>query len=223
MIIGNNKSTSFVERPEHKVCISDFYLCEIPVTQRLWISVMGNNPSFFQGSSRPVEQVSWLDTRRMIEKLNQNDELLRFFEDQDLGVLKFRLPTESEWEYAARGGVYHQGYEFSGSDRLEQVGWHKNNSKNQTKPVKELEANELGLFDMSGNVWEWCEDDWHGSYQNAPDDSTPWVDAPRNSVRVFRGGAFYYDSYFCSVFYRGGDEAEVKYNSIGFRLALSYL
>ena len=175
---SDDSESSDREKPAHQVKLSDFYIAKYPVTQEQWQAVTGKNPSHFQGKRRPVEEVSWHDTQEFLAKLKQITEE------------KFRLPTEAEWEYAARGGIYSQGYKYAGSDRLKQVGWYDDNSDDQTHEVGQLLANELGLHDMSGNVWEWCQD-WfdsnyyeechqHGVAENpqGPDSSTtpcsPW-------------------------------------------------
>ncbi|MCI5138866.1 MAG: formylglycine-generating enzyme family protein [Candidatus Electrothrix sp. AR1] len=132
------------EKPAHQVKLSDFYIGKYPVTQKQWQAVTGENPSEFQGEKRPVKNVSWDDAQGFLEKLNQ------------LAGKKFRLPTEAEWEFAARGGIYSQGYKYAGSDRLKQVGWYIKNSNNKTQKVGLLLPNELALYDMSGNVWELC-------------------------------------------------------------------
>ena len=133
------------ESPVHSVTISrDYYLAETPVTQALYMAVMGSNPSYFMGdTSRPVEQVSWNDCQAFIKKLNS------IITDGS-----FSLPTEAEWEFAARGGNLSKGYKYAGSDDIDDVAWYDGNSDDQTHPVSENAPNELGLYDMSGNVWE---------------------------------------------------------------------
>ncbi len=148
-MMGNDRAIYEWEKPAHPVKVSPFYMGKYQVTQALWQAVMGNNPSNFKGENRPVEQVSWLDVQDFIKKLN-----LVLPE----GNRGFRLPTEAEWEFAARGGIYSQGYDYCGSDKLKQVGWYTENSNKETHDVGLLLANELGLYDMSGNVFEWCED-----------------------------------------------------------------
>ncbi len=205
-------------RPVHQVTVSDFYLGKFPVTQALWKVVMnGKKPSRFQGDDRPVEQVSWDDVQAFIKNLNQLTKSSR-----PIGHA-YRLPTEAEWEYAARGGQYHaEGYKYAGSDRLKDVGWFNENSDNKTKPVGLKYPNQLGVHDMSGNVDEWCEDDWHGNYDGTPSNGAAWVDRPkRGSLRVVRGGAWVDSALLCRVACRFGGTPDSRDDSLGFRLALA--
>ena len=164
------------EKPVHSVTLSDYYMGETEVTQELWEAVMGSNPSRFMGDNqRPVEIVNWDDCQEFIKKLNS------------LTGKQFRLPTEAEWEYAARGGKYSRGYKYSGSNNVDEVAWYKSNSGETTHPVATKEANELGLYDMSGNVYEWCNDK-HGSnyYRHSP--QTNPTGPSKGEFRVYRGG-----------------------------------
>ncbi len=201
------------EKPAHPVRLDDFYLGEFAVTQDIWEAVTGQNPSSFKGARRPVERVSWDDINNdFLPKLNQ------------LTEREYRLPTEAEWEYAARGGPYweSEGYRYAGSDLLDQVGWYFINSGRKTQDVGLLLPNALGLHDMSGNVWEWCEDQWHRNYQKAPNDGRAWVDQSDKGVsRVIRGGSWNYDPQVCRAAYRDFDGPTVRGNGVGFRLALS--
>lgn len=193
------------EKPAHQVTLSPYYIGETEVTQALWEAVMGSNPSNFKGSKRPVEQVSWDDCQEFIQKLNQKT------------GKKFRQPTEAEWEYAARGGNKSQGYKYSGSNNLKKVAWFDDNSSSQTHDVKTKQANELGLYDMSGNVWEWCQDrkgDYSSGSQTNP------VGPSSGSIRVNRGGGWNYDAGRCRVSIRGYDAPGYRRNDLGLRLAL---
>jgi formylglycine-generating enzyme required for sulfatase activity len=193
------------EKPVHKVTLSHYALGETLVTQDLWEAIMGTNPSCFKGYKRPVENVGWNYCQKFIKKLSQ------------ISGYNFRLPTEAEWEYAARGGVYSKGFIFSGSNKLNEVAWNAYNSKNGTSTVKTKLPNELGLFDMSGNVWEWCAD-WFGEYDHSP------VVNPQGALtgsdRVIRGGSWFYDYDSCAVSCRKNHFPNSTSDRIGFRLAL---
>ncbi len=211
-LIGNDiDNTSF---PVRNVTVKDFYLGKYPVTQALWEAIMGNNPSHFKRNEMlPVESVSWDDAQAFITKLNEKT------------GLNYRLPSETEWEYAARGGKYHAtGFMYAGSNNLDEVGWYNGNSGGETKLVGLKRPNQLGLYDMSGNVWEWCEDDWHESYTDSimPTGSLAWIDHPRSIFRVMRGGSWHYDPEGCRSAYRGGGWAFGRSCVLGFRLATSF-
>ena len=178
------------ERPTHQVTLSDFYIGQTEVTQGLWKAVMGNNPANFKnGDNYPVEQVSWEDCQTFVSKLNS---LL----SSQLGGKRFALPTEAQWEYAARGGKKSNGYKYSGSNTLSNVAWYMDNSSRATYPVGTKSANELGIYDMSGNVWEWCQD-WYSSY-NSSSQTNP-QGASSGSIRVNRGGCWYTRAGGCRV------------------------
>jgi len=203
------------ERPIHEVTVPSFYMSKLLVSQQLYQSILGENPSRVRGAKRPVETVSWEDAKAFITKLNSLQEI-----QSQLGV--FRLPTESEWEYAARGGKYSEGYKYCGSDDLKQVGWYRENSGMETKPIGLLQSNELGLYDMNGNVDEYCEDDYHGSYKNAPDDGNAWVDEPsRGANRVVRGGYCFSLPVYCRPAFRDGSSPGNRDDITGFRLVFS--
>ena len=206
---GTDKEAMDREKPTHKVDVNTFYLGKYPVTQALWEAVMGNNPSGFKGKDHPVERVSWNETQDFLQRLNK------------MTIRSYRLPTEAEWEYAARGGNRSEGYLYSGSDRLEEVGWYAGNSGSQTHPVGQKLGNELGLCDMSGNVWEWVEDQWHDSYENSPLDGSAWVDQSPNTNRVRRGGSWDGSAQYCRVSYRAATGQGIGATAIGFRLAMS--
>lgn len=195
----------FCEKPQHWVNLSDYYMGETVVTQALWKAVMGTNPSAFKGNNNPVEQVSWNDCQEFIKKLNEKT------------GQTFRLPTEAEWEYAARGGNKSKGYKYAGSSHAEEVAWFEDNSGKKTHPVKTKKPNELGLFDMSGNVWEWCQD-WYGDYSNS--EQTNPNGALSGSYRVNRGGSWYSIAGACRVSIRYNRAPADAYDDLGFRLAL---
>ena len=194
------------EKPVHSVTLSDYYIGETEVTQELWEAVMGSNPSEFKGDNqRPVEYVSWYDCQEFIKKLNQ------------LTGKKFRLPTEAEWEYAARGGKYSRGYKYSGSNDVDEVAWYESNSGETTHPVATKEANELGLYDMNGNVWEWCKD-WYGYYQS--NSQTNPTGPSEGERRVLRGGSWFLSSVFVRVSNRDCNTPDYRSINNGLRLAL---
>lgn len=194
------------EKPTHKVTLSDYMIGKTEVTQELWQAVMGSNPSNFIGNQLPVEMVSWNDCQEFIKKLNQ------------LTGRNFRLPTEAEWEYAARGGQNTKGYKYSGSNDNGSVAWYESNSSKQTHAVASKSPNELGLYDMSGNVFEWCYD-WYGSYNS---DSQINPNGPSSgSDRVRRGGCWSNDSRHCRVSLRYYSSSDSRLINLGFRLALS--
>lgn len=193
------------EKPSHRVTLSSYLIGETEVTQELWKAVMGDNPSYWKGDNLPVEQVSHDDVKTFITKLNQQ------------AGKHFRLPTEEEWEYAARGGNKSKGYKYSGSNNIDEVAWYGGNSSSQTHPVKQKKANELGLYDMSGNVWERCSD-WYGNYNgNAQTDPQGPSTGPG---RVARGGCWYIDARYCRVSGRGSSLPSHRFNRLGFRLVL---
>ena len=193
--------------PAHQVTLSSYSIGETEVTQALWVAVMGNNPSRYTGdTSRPVESVSWNDCQQFITQLNQ------------MTGMTFRLPTEAEWEFAARGGNMSHGYMYSGSNTLNDVSWNSNNnSTNTTQPVGQKAPNELGLYDMSGNVWEWCND-YYGAY-SANAQTNPTGPAS-GEERAFRGGAFFNSQGGHRVWFRNHSSAGHYADGLGFRLAL---
>ena len=193
------------EKPVHQVTLSDYYIGETEVTQELWSAVMGSNPSYFTGNmQRPVEWVSWNDCQTFISKLNQ------------LTGETFRLPTEAQWEYAARGGNKSKGYTYSGSDAIDDVAWYDDNSDRMTHPVKTKAPNELGIYDMSGNVAEWCSD-WYGSYSSAAQNDP--TGPSTGSDRVYRGGGWIISAAGCRVAYRSSYAPTVSGSDLGLRLA----
>ena len=194
------------EKPAHEVTLSSFYIGETEVTQELWQAVLGTNPSYFTGDlQRPVERVTWNDCQTFITQLNA------------LTGKQFRLPTEAEWEYAARGGKQAHGFIYSGNSNIDMVAWYSGNSSSQTHSVAEKQANELGLYEMSGNVWEWCQD-WYGSYSS--DAQTNPAGPETGSYRVKRGGCWNDSATYCRVSYRGYSTPSYMDRYIGLRLAL---
>ena len=195
------------EKPTHQVTLTnDYYIGKYEVTQALWKAVMGNNPSCFKGDNLPVETVTWDDCQEFISQLNR------------ITGKTFRLPTEAEWEYAARGGKKGRGCQYSGSNNLSDVAWYKDNSDSKTHAVGSKQANELGIYDMSGNVWEWCQD-WYGRYSKSS--QTNPTGATSGSYRVLRGGSCFITARICRSSYRRGNTPVNRDYSLGLRLALS--
>jgi formylglycine-generating enzyme required for sulfatase activity len=194
------------EKPAHQVTLSSFAIGQTEVTQELWQAVMGNNPSSFTGDlQRPVEYVSWNDCQQFITQLNQ------------MTGKNFRLPTEAEWEYVARGGNKSQGYKYAGSHIIDDVAWCYSNANLTTHPVATKAPNELGLYDMSGNVNEWCQD-WYGSY--SADAQTNPTGPSSGSSRVVRGGSYYNNARGCRVAYRFKLAVTNRVSYLGLRLAM---
>lgn len=195
------------EKPIHAVALSDFYISKYEVTQAQWQAVMISNPSYFKNCNQcPVEQVSWDDTQEFIRKLNENT------------GRHYRLPTEAEWEYAARGGKKTNDYKYVGSNNLDAAGWYNKNADNKSNPVGQKKANELGMYDMNGNVWEWVQDCWHGNYAGAPTDGSAWTSSGKCNIHVIRGGAWSAPDYTFLVAHRG--YANEQNGSVGFRLVM---
>jgi hypothetical protein len=174
-----------------------YYIGKFEITQAQWKAVMGSDPSHFKGDNLPVEMVSWNDIQKFLSRLNKAT------------GKNYRLPTEAEWEFAARGGTAisfcPDNCDYSGSDNIDIVGWYKNNSDKRTHPVGTKAPNELGIFDMSGNVWEWCESRYGLSKR----------------FRCIRGGSWYRDEEKCNVFFRAHDSSNIRSSNIGFRVVLS--
>ena len=195
------------EKPTHQVTLSSYYIGKTEVTQELWQAVMGSNPSGFSGANLPVEKVSWEDCQIFIAILNE------------LTGKYFRLPTEAEWEYAARGGSKSQGYKYSGSNTVDDVAWYPSNSSSKTHPVATKAPNELGIYDMSGNVLEWCRDWYSSSYYSSSSQYNPTGPAS-GSRRVYRGGSWGSSARLCRVSYRDYNGPSYRFYNLGLRLAL---
>jgi formylglycine-generating enzyme required for sulfatase activity len=217
--MGSNEDDS--EKPPHKVTLKEFYLGKFPVTQKQYQAVMWNNPSKFKAGflgkkssqKHPVETVSWNDAKEFCQKLKQ------------ITGKDFRLPTEAEWEYACRAGTQTHYYFGDSENQLGEYAWYNENSRSKTHPVGVKKPNAWGLYDMTGNVWEWCEDHWHDNYANKPENiknngSITWSDSNEFDHQQ-RGGSWYSDRSFCRSAYRLVGGADDRYSSIGFRLAFS--
>ena len=195
------------EKPVHSVTLDSYYIGVTEVTQALWKAVMDSNPSCFIGDNLPVEEVSWDDCQVFVQKLNQ------------LTGQTFFLPTEAQWEFAARGGNLSREYKYSGSNDLDSVAWYYYNSNRQTHPVAQKLANELGLYDMSGNVREWCRD-WKGGYSSLSQCNPEGPPSSPFRLHVLRGGSWLNLARRCRVSDRGCNTSSYHDSALGLRLAL---
>lgn len=217
-MMGNpdrDRNDEYAKDVPHEVTLSSFYICKYEVTEALWTAVMGCNPSDHKlGDNYPVERVNWYDCQDFVEKLSE------------LTGRHFRLPTEAEWEYAARGGKRSRGYRYSGSYNLDEIGWHVGNAHHYKREVGTKKPNELGLYDMTGNVCEWCQDKLDTEYYHHSPSINP--QGPDRSTykdnRCFRGGSFCDEEKYdeLKVYTRNtGMPPEEKYGHLGLRLAMS--
>ncbi len=203
------------EKPIHRVTIGkEYWIGRCEVTQNEYQRIMGSNPSYVKGINNPVEFVSWNDAVSFCQKLTDRE--------RNAGRLpsgyEYRLPTEAEWEFAARGGTVSRGYKYSGGDNIDSVAWYIGNSGKAAHEVGTKSPNELGICDMSGNVWEWCLDDWHDNYNGAPSDGSRWSSG--TLARVIRGGAWYCSPRYFLVAFRGSYLTGCTYYYLGFRVVM---
>ncbi|GHT84971.1 hypothetical protein AGMMS49960_02070 [Betaproteobacteria bacterium] len=206
----NDKDADDDETPQHRVSINQtFYLGKYPVTQGEWEAVMGSNPSKFKGRSNPVEQVSWNDVQTFIQRLNTKE-----------GTNKYRLPTEAEWEYAARAGTKSTYSLGDDKGELGVYAWYDGNSGDQTHPVGQKKPNPWGLYDMHGNVYEWVNDWYDVSYYSRSPSTDP-AGPSSGQYRVLRGGSWYSLDWLLRSAFRGNNSPELRFLNVGFRLALS--
>ena len=206
-LMGNDSSGRPDEIPVHEVTVDPFYMSATQVTQSQWKAIMWKNPSSFKGRDRPVENVSWNDVQKYLKKLNAKT------------GKHYGLPTEAEWEYAARGGSISKGYKYSGSDDLDAVAWHKYNSDYQSHPVAQKSPNELGLYDMSGNVYEWCWDVYEeGYYGNCPWKNPKGGGLGHGVYHLLRGGSWDSDKDACTVSHRHTGNYAYGFPRDGFRV-----
>jgi len=219
---GNKTFLFGLENDQLKVSMKDFYISKYLVTQILWQHIMGSNPSFNMDDNKPVTNISYndiVDQNGFLQKLPaaiKNDISMQL----QSNTFQFRLPSETEWEYAARGGIYWGNYFlFSGSDNIDEIGWYKHNSNNESKVVGLKKSNQLGIFDMCGNVWEWCADYFQRDTKKIPLNGSAC--AAESNERVLRGGCFHNSGIHCTVMKRYEITPEAKDECIGFRLVLS--
>ncbi len=195
------------ELPTHQVTLSSYSIGQTEVTQELWQAVMGSNPSHYKGNlKRPVEEVSWEDCQIFLTKL------------KEMTGQNFRLPTEAEWEFAARGGNKSQTYKYAGSNNIDEVAWYADNSSATTHPVASKTPNELGLFDMSGNVLEWCQDVYY--FYSSEAQTNPTGPSLEDIGKVVRGGDYFNNATFCRVSFRLSGNKSTSFKNLGLRLAL---
>jgi len=195
------------EGPVHHVTISKpFYLSKYEVTQKQWREVMGSDPSYFKGDDLPVEWVSWYEVQEFIRKLNERE-----------GSVKYRLPSEAEWEYSARADTTTRYSLGDDESKLEDYAWYRDNSEERTHPFGQKKPNPYGLYDMHGNVWEWVQDEWHDNYDGAPNDGSAWEDGS-GADRVLRGGSWSNFAGYCRSADRGSCAPGYRRRDLGFRL-----
>jgi formylglycine-generating enzyme required for sulfatase activity len=231
-LMGSNEQKD--EQPIHEVNVPAFHIGRYPIMVQQYLAFVAatnsHAPEWLEEGSQyhietgtdgyykkieaaltndqhPIVGVSWQGATAFCEWLSQETEHT------------YRLPSEAEWEYAARGGRHSLGFLYAGSNKLKEVGWYNKNSHGETKPVGLKLPNELGLYDMSGNVWEWCADVWHDSYENAPKDGSAWLKGADKDIRLLRGGSWLNSSDICRVSFRGGYSAGNRDDNIGFRVA----
>ena len=209
---SDSEKASAAERPAHKVTLDGFHMGKFEVSQALFLEVMGWDTSYFPGEGHPVNNVSWINIQRFIRRLSE------------MTGKRFRLPTEAEWEYAARGGRLSKGYQYSGSDAIGEVAWYSGNGENRVHPSGKKKPNELGLYDMTGNLWEFCHDDalmrpYPSSAQTNPLTGS-FDKLDERTAKITRGGGYEFDEDESLVYRRDGATPNVRMPDIGFRLVM---
>lgn len=205
-LMGSNNGNKD-KKPVHNMTVDSFYICKFQITQKQWFEIMGSNPSHFNCDNLPVHSISWIDAQIFITKLNKKT------------GKNYRLPTEAEWEYAARGGNKSKGYKYAGSNNIDEVAWYCNNSNEKTQPIGTKKPNEIGIYDMSGNVWEWCQDWYDKDYYKISPSKNP-KGPESGEYRVKRGGSWQYVDYICDYTHRDKSFHRDRCYDIGFRLVL---
>tara|TARA_R110000850_G_scaffold217214_2_gene342925 strand:+ start:2375 stop:3139 length:765 start_codon:yes stop_codon:yes gene_type:complete len=209
---SNSDEASGAEGPAHNVTLDGFHMGKFEVSQQLFQEVMGWDHSYFPGKGIPVNNVSWANIQRFVERLS------------GMTGKRFRLPTEAEWEYAAKGGTLSKGYQFSGSNTIDEVAWYAGNGERRVHPSGEKNPNELGLYDMTGNLWEFCHDDARMRPYSGGDRANPLegsFDKPYSTqAKITRGGGYEFDEDECLVFRRDGATPNVRMPDIGFRVVM---
>ena len=227
---GSNEAPYSSNEQAHKTTLRSYYISSTEITQAQWLDVMGNNPSKFSGKDRPVEYVSWYDAVKFCNALSLKEGLTPVYTisgstvDWNKTAGGYRLPTEAEWEYAARGGQFGAIDDeplvrapYAGSEDANTVGWYEKNSNKSTKPVGQKAPNQVGLYDMSGNVWEWCWD-WYGTYPKEAVENPDGANR-QSGQKVLRGGSWFTPEKLLRVTYRYWNVPTFKVNSVGFRVA----
>ena len=236
----------FIANSNHEIHLPAFYMAKYPVTQALWLTVMGGeNPARFKGLNRPIERVSWYDAAAFCNALNRlckyppryfcdasfqkeldfsttepfkwDDSIPIFIHPENPG---YRLPSESAWEYAAISARQRALYEYAGGNTLDELGWYDENSHGQTQPVGLKMPNELGLHDLSGNVWKWCEDQYQPKKSRIPADGSAWTQGEPGAYRVLRGGSWFNNARHCRSSLRDFNLPAYRINGFGFRVVL---
>jgi formylglycine-generating enzyme required for sulfatase activity len=209
------------EKPVHTVTVESFYMGKYEVTQKEWIEIMGSNPSSYWGDTLPVEQVSWYEAVEYCNKLSLREGLVPAYSGSGDGITcdfkasGYRLPTEAEWEYAAKGGRDAPVFKYAGGNGVDAVAWYNGNSEERTHPVGTKQPNNLGLYDMSGNVWEWCWD-WFGDYGSGS--QTDPQGASSGTIRVLRGGSWSNSARGVRSTFRGNFTPADRDSYLGFRV-----
>ena len=212
MMGSNSEKASSAEKPAHKVTLDGFHMGKFEVSQQLFQEVMGWDTSYFPGKGHPVNNVSWINIQRFIARLNK------------MTGKHFRLPTEAEWEYAAKGGQLSKGYQYSGSDSIDEIAWYAGNGERRVHPSGKKKPNELGLYDMTGHLWEFCHDDANMRLYTEKARTNPVVgsfDKPFTATaKITRGGGYEFDKDECLIYRRDGATPNVRMPDIGFRLVM---